>query len=141
MKKRRILIFIATILCVATVIIPTFARASDQISGYWIDILAARNGGIAVEFSITGTGYVNKIGVESIRVYENRGTYWSLVEYPQEDDPGMSVTNDFAHGGTIYCNGTAGVEYKVAVTVFAENDAGRDTRSKTSYVTPTSSRP
>lgn len=84
---------------------------------------------------------MNKIGAESIRVYENRGTYWSLVEYLKEDDAGMSVLNNYAHGNTIYCNGTAGVEYKVAATVFAEDDAGRDTRSKTTYVTPTSSRP
>lgn len=140
-KRRKLSIFLAAIILVLSLPIIAFARASEQIASYYIYALAARNGGIAVEFSIEGAGRMNKLGAESIRVYENRGTYWSLVEYPQEDDPGMSATNEFAHGGTIYCNGTAGVEYKVAVTVFAENNDGRDTRTQTFYVTPTSSRP
>jgi hypothetical protein len=35
--------------------------------------------------------------------------------------------------GILACK--SGVEYRVSVTVFAENSAGRDTRSKTVYVT------
>ncbi len=47
----------------------------------------------------------------------------------------MSVTKRGHLGNTITFSGTAGVEYMVVVTVFAEDDNARDTRSKTFYVT------
>ena len=78
---------------------------------------------------------MNKIGCESIEVYEKEGADWQLVESLDEDDEGMSSTNVPRHRNDIACDGEAGVEYKVVVTIFAENDAGRDTRTKTSYVT------
>ena len=43
--------------------------------------------------------------------------------------------NTVAHSNVIFCNGTAGVDYKVVATIFSENSLGRDTRSETTYVT------
>ena len=40
-----------------------------------------------------------------------------------------------SHTNSIYFDSEKGVEYKVVVTIFAEDDDGRDSRSKTFYVT------
>lgn len=78
---------------------------------------------------------MNKLGCESIKVYEKSGSRWISCETWDEDDTGMSRSNGAMYANTIYCDGDADVEYKVVVTIFAENDAGRDTRSQTFYVT------
>ena len=95
----------------------------------------ASGGHINIEFYVTGNGTMDKLGCESIEVYEQVGTRWEPAENFYEDDDGMSVTNSLRYRNTISCNAEQGVEYKVEVTVFAENDADRDTRSQTFYVT------
>lgn len=92
-------------------------------------------GELNVKFSVTANGPANKVGCESIYVYEKSGTNWTFVDSRDEDDSGMSRNNYYAHANNIYFDSEAGVEYKVVVTIFAENDNGRDTRSETFYVT------
>ena len=138
MKRNRILsiILIVASLCLMTV--TAFAaeerRASDQIVRYEMQVLPD-TGIIGVTFSISGNGIMNKIGCESLKIYEKRGSTWWIIENLDEDDDGMSSTNSIRHRNELAFDGEAGVEYKVEVTLFAENDAGRDTRSKTFYVT------
>lgn len=137
MKKSRILAFFCVLICITTLIIPTTAsteRASDQISLYWIDPIITK-GAVNIEFSITGKTIMNKLGCESIYLYEKSGSAWIYEDSMTENDPGMSTTNRVNHANTISFDGIAGVEYKVVVTVFAQNDAGRDTRTQTFYVT------
>ena len=53
-----------------------------------------------------------------------------------KDDPDMTVTDAIKHGTTIYYNGESGKEYRIIVTVFAEDKNGEsDSRSKTMSVT------
>lgn len=137
MRKNRFVLAITAFVCAFTLIISAFAvetRASDQINDYMMDVTTSKNS-IDVRISVTGCGTVNKLGCESIKVYEESGSRWILSESLDEDDEGMSRTNFYSHKNMIYCTGKAGVEYKVVVTIFAENDAGRDTRTRTFYVT------
>ena len=137
MKKHKIITSICALICILSLIIPTSAaitRASDQIRLYWADAVVTK-GAINVEFSITGKNIMNKIGCESIYIYKTLDTRWIYVNSKTEDDSGMIKTQKSGHTNTIVFNGSAGVEYKVVVTVFAENDAGRDSRSQTFYVT------
>lgn len=137
MKKSRIIALFCALVCVTTLIVPTVAsteRASDQISLYWMDTIVTK-GAVNIEFSITGKGLSNKLGCESIYLYEKSGSAWIYEDSRTENDPGMSNVNKGNHANTISLKGIAGVEYKVVVTVFAENDAGRDTRTQTFYVT------
>ena len=137
MKKSRIIALFCALVCVTTLIVPTVAsteRASDQISLYWMDTIVTK-GAVNIEFSITGKGLSNKLGCESIYLYEKSGSAWIYAYSRTENDPGMSNVNKGNHANTISLKGIAGVEYKVVVTVFAENDAGRDTRTQTFYVT------
>ena len=137
MKKLNLWTSFVALLCVAALIIPTFAadtRASDQITMHYIDV-STSIGYIDVEFSIKGTGTVDKLGCESIYVYKYKNNTWQFVQSFQEDDDGMSAKNTFTHANLISCPADAGVEYQVIVTLFAENSAGRDTRYRTYYVT------
>lgn len=137
LKKKHLLSLLLTVICIFSFTIPISAdssKASDQISAYLINV-DSRSSAINVKFSVTGNGIANKLGCESIDVYKQSGSQWVLSESKDEYDTGMSQYNSFTYTNTIYCNAEAGASYKVVVTVFAENDAGRDTRSKTVYVT------
>lgn len=137
MKKSRLIAWVCVLTCVMTLIVPAFAvteRASDQIKLYMMDTIVTK-GTISIEFSITGKGLTDKLGCESIYLYKKVGTAWVYTDSKGENDDGMSKTNKINHANTITFSGTAGVEYMVVVTVFAENSAGRDTRSETFFVT------
>lgn len=120
-----------------TMFLPTYAtemRASDQITHYSIDV-SSSSGEIDVEVSVKGIGISSKIGCESIKVYEKSGSRWVLAESLDEDDPGMSEKNTLFYLNVISCDCDPGTEYKVVVTIFAVNSAGRDSRTHTYYVT------
>lgn len=137
LKKSRLLSSVMAVICVLMLSVPVFAletRASDQISNYVMDVTTSKNS-IDVQISVTGCGMMEKLGCESIRVYEASGSRWVLTESLNEDDEGMSRTNGHVHKNMIYCTGEAGVEYKVVVTIFAEDSEARDTRTRTFYVT------
>lgn len=137
MKKRRVISLFVVLACILGLTIPvsaTTARASDQIVSYRMDTIVTE-GAINIEFSITGKVIMKKIGCESIYIHKKVGTTWIYNDDKTEDEPGMSVTKKGHLGNTITFDGTAGVEYMVVVTVFAEDDSARDTRSRTFYVT------
>ena len=136
MNKTR-LISLVVLSLFALMLAPTHAidaRASYQIAHYTIDI-TPDSGAIDVEFSVTGIGNVSKIGCESVKLYASNGSSWRLVRSLDEDDPGMSVENSGFHANLVSVATTTGIDYKIVATVFAENDAGRDTRSETAYYT------
>lgn len=137
MKCRRWLSLITTVFFAVTLILPVSAiesRASDQISSYYMEVTPT-SGALAVYFNIIGTGKMDKIGCESIYVYKNVDGSWVFSQKMTEDDENMSNTSIHAHGDTIYCYEPGGYHYKVEVTLFSENSKGRDTRSRTFYVT------
>lgn len=137
MKLKRYVSFALVFICMFTLTISAYAienRASDQIAVYDISVTPT-SGTLNVKFSVSGTNIMDKLGCESIMVYEKSGTRWTLVDSMEENDPGMSRYNTNAQKNTIQFDGESGVEYKVSVTVFAENSAGRDTRTETFYVT------
>ena len=137
MKIKRALSTILSIICVVALCVPVCAvesRASEQIAIYGMKVDPVE-GAMAVSFSVTGPGYVDKIGCESIYLYKMVNSSWVLVpeETKLEDDPGMSRTNDYDHTNSIRCKTESGEAYKIVVTIFSENSKGRDTRTKTFY--------
>lgn len=93
------------------------------------------SGAFSVFFSVSGTGYVDKLGCESIYLYKMVNGDWIPVEEETklENDPGMSSTNMYDHTNSVRCNSEEGESYKIVVTIFSENSQGRDTRSQTFY--------
>lgn len=137
MKRTKIVASLCVLVCVMMMFIPTYAtemRASDQISNYSIDV-SSSSGEIDVLVTVRGIGTSSKLGCESIEVYEKSGSRWVLAESLDEDDPGMSDYNAMAYLNVISCDCDPGTEYKVVVTIFAVNSAGRDSRTHTYYVT------
>lgn len=78
---------------------------------------------------------MDKIGCESIVIYSKSGSNWSKTMTWYEGASGMSKKNAQSYTNTMSYSSTSGVSYKVVVTVFAENSAGRDSRTVTRYVT------
>ena len=137
MKRNRFVAMIMAVICICLMIVPAVAvqtRASDQIMKYSVDVTPC---GIVltVRFSVTGTGVKSKLGCESINVYQKSGSSWKLSESWSESDTGTTKKNTTLYVNTITCGGKAGTEYKVVVTIFAEDSAGRDSRTTTTYVT------
>lgn len=115
--------------------LPTYAssaRASEQLNSYDVDI-SRPAGRLNVTVTVSGTLDVTKTGCEVVRIYEKVGSFWVVRDYLREDDPNMYVNSRiYLHTHTFDANDNA--EYRVDVTIFAEDPDGRDTRSFTYYV-------
>lgn len=136
MKRNKVCAALIAVICIISLTVSAFAAetSSAQIANYEMDV-SAGSGTLDTEFDVAANGKANKLGCESIYVYRWTGTSWAYVTSVLEDDEGMSKTNSGYHTKVIYVNCTAGVRYKVVVTIFAENDAGRDTRTEVFYLT------
>ena len=132
MRRKKLVLFLCVMICMMAMVIPSFARASDQIEYHSVDVMS-NNGQIYVDFSVDGTGSMQKIGCESIYIYESSSG--RLVESLDENDTGMSRWNASKFSNVVSADCEVGTSYRVEVTIFAEDSAGRDTRSQTFYVT------
>ena len=137
MRRAKSILSFCVFICMMMMFLPTHAtemRASEQIRSYGINVTSS-SGEIDVQVTVRGIGTSSKLGCESIEVYEKSGSRWVLAESLDEDDPGMSDYNAMAYLNVISCDCDPGTEYKVVVTIFAVNSAGRDSRTHTYYVT------
>lgn len=132
MRHKRIISLFCAVICMMTMTISAFARASDQIRSYLIEA-KSDNENIYINFSVTGNSRMDRIGCESIYIYDRSSG--DLVESFDENDTGMSRSNTAKYSNMITADCEVGTSYRVEVTIFAENSAGRDTRSQTFYVT------
>lgn len=137
MKKNFLASIILLIVSLVILTVPVFATlyASGQIRDYSINVSAGTNT-IDVTFRVNANDVMNKIGCESISIYEKVGTRWKYSDELSlyENNSGMSKSNSYIHKNIIHCARSSEVEYKVVVTIFAEDSQGRDTRTKTFYV-------
>ena len=78
-KVKGFISFLLVCTLFAAVSISASARASEQIDSYKMNVASTGNGEIAIMFSVTGNGMMERLGAESIRIFE-RGTYgWELT--------------------------------------------------------------
>lgn len=136
MKTRRLTSLFLAIVCLvllSTSAVQASETASDQIMSWGMDVTLG-SGTIDVEFGITGNGIMNKLGCEYIYVYTKNGSDWDDYTYRTEYNTGMSKYNSGTHSNVIYIPCSDDMEYKVVVTVFAENDEGRDSRTRTFFI-------
>ena len=130
---------LATLLLLTMLIVSASAaeaRASDLILNRSCIVTAADSGKIAVNFSVTTSGIVSRLGAQSMKFYSQNGSSWTFEDSYGQYDSGMSISNNYTFDNTVYYQGTSGVKYKVVVTLFATNSSGTtDTRNYTLYVT------
>lgn len=127
---------VLTLLMLVVVYAAEETRASSLIITHSCQAAATGDGEIAIDFSITGKAFMARIGAQHIYVYAENGNTWTLEKHYGQYDEGTSKTDSVKHMNTIYYQGTAGVRYKVIVTLFAKNSSGTsDTRGYTFYLT------
>ncbi len=137
MKKHSIRVAAACLAVLLLLLVPVNAAvtASDYISGYFIDVYIANKNQVKIEFSVSATGKMTKAGAYEIRIYEQQGTKWALVETMDEFSDGMTDTNCYGFTNTVTYTGLRNTRYKVAVTIFARDATGSDSRTETHYAT------
>lgn len=133
MKK---VLFVSIVLLLAVAVstsaFATNTRASEQLSKYSVNA-NIDEGNINVIVYVWGEIDVTKAGCEELKIYKKVGSSWISYIDLNEDDADMSVNSpDYLH--THQFDAVDGVEYKVDVTIFAENNDGRDTRDFTFYI-------
>lgn len=95
------------------------ARASEQIDIYDMNVTTMDDGGIAIKFSVIGTFIMNRLGAESIYIYENNAGNWRLADSFDKDDPNMSDFNAVKYGNTVYFYGESGEKHPVHCGVWS----------------------
>ena len=74
--KKIVASFLTVLLVASMLTICAGARASDQIDSGWAIAQASSDGQILVEFEVTGTGMMSKLGANLITLYEKRTNSW-----------------------------------------------------------------
>lgn len=137
MKKKLLsLLFVVFLASVSAV--PAFAiatRASDRISYFTSKVSAQFDSSLDIYVLVEGRDSMDEIGVEEIKIYRQSDSKWIKVDSYDKNDNGMTKTSSGRYKNTITFDGTPGAEYKIEVTVFAEDSSGYDSRTKTHYVT------
>ena len=141
MKHKRAISFVLVLMLIFAMSVSAFAiegRASDQIHMTSINVISKLSK-VIVSTTIFGTNTMNKIGTESIYVWKQVSDGWLLIYDLKEDEDyeeeHMFDEDTIGFGEDYYFDSVAGVNYRVDVTLFAEDDRGRDTVSGTYYVT------
>lgn len=110
---------------------PYASRYLDSYNSY---VYPAGGGKIQVYFSVTGTDYMDELGVLTIQIYEctTNSSYqndWTWkATYKHNTTSGMLSYNDFYHSGHVDYQGVAGRYYKAYVCVWGGSDGTGDTR-------------
>ena len=105
-------------------------RASYYLDSYSAYIYAAGNGKVQVCYTVSGTGYIDELGVVRITLYESTNkSSWSVVKtFTYSGTPSMMSYNDAYHSGYVNYQGVAGRYYKAYVCVWGGDNGAGDNR-------------
>lgn len=126
--------FLAIILILATLfsigslaayVPPDTPDASAYISSYLVRILNGGSGTLKVDFNVTGTGTMTKIGATCIKIYKCDGTYVATIWSTDSGRSGMLGSNKAYHSDVENYTVTPG-SYYVKVSIYAKNSSGYD---------------
>lgn len=135
MKFIRISIIAMALICALTIFVSaTDVKASYYIDKWEVDATLTDKGNIAIKISVDGTGRMTALGGKEIIIYEKINNRWMIADYFDRDDPGMVGTNTNTFVNTIYTNAYPNTEYKICVTIFAEDSSGDDSRYQEIYI-------
>ena len=112
----------------AAYIPPDSPDASYYISSYSVSIINGGNGKLKVDFDITGTGTMTKIGASCIQIYKSNGNYVATIWHTDSGRSGMMGSNKIYHSDVETYTVTPG-SYYVVITFYAKNSSGWDAQS------------
>lgn len=104
---------------------PDSPDASAYISSYSVSIINGGNGKLKVDFDVTATGVMTKIGATCIKIYTCSGSHIATIWNTDSGRSGMLGSNDYYHSDVETYTVTPG-SYYVVVTVYAKNSSGFD---------------
>ena len=105
-------------------------RASYYLDSYNAYVYIAGGGLVQVYFSVTGTNYMDELGVLTIEIWEstNNSTWTWKKSFTHESTSGMLSYDDDYHTGHVNYQGIAGKYYKAYVCVWGGKNGAGDTR-------------
>lgn len=131
--KKVVATFLTALLVASMLTVCAGARASDQIDSGWAVAQSAPKGRISVEFQVTGTGMMSKLGANLITLYEKDANRWRPVEtLTSSDCPELFTTNSRSYNEVVTFDGVSGKQYYAEVSVFASDSSGTDYKTYTS---------
>lgn len=104
---------------------PDSPDASAYISSYSVSIINGGSGKLKVDFHVTGTGTMTKIGATCIKIYTCSGSHVATIWYTDSGRSAMLGSNKIYHSDVETYTVTPG-SYYVVVTVYAKNSSGFD---------------
>ncbi len=107
---------LATLLLLTMLIVSASAaeaRASDLILNRSCKVTAADSGKIAVNFSVTTSGIVSRLGAQSMKFYSQNGSSWTFEDSYGQYDSGMSISNNYTFDNTVYYQGLPALNIKL----------------------------
>lgn len=141
MKQAKSLFLKITALCLILILalpMPATAATSDSIMPRASRYLTAYNtyicdvggGEIQIWYEVTGTGYMDEIGVLSIELYEVKsdGSLKWVDTFQHEDYDSMLATNDNYIYSHVSYQGSSSKTYKAYVCIWAGKNGSGDTR-------------
>lgn len=143
MKLRRFInclssfVLIAYLLCSITLPAKASTKSNYYISGVYATIDTGSNGNLSINFTVIGIGQMDKIGVTTIRLYEDSGNGFKPIKTFSSDDREFSYMMNY---NVALCNesvpykGTVGNDYYAVIYAYAENQYGSDSDSVTTSV-------
>ena len=104
-------------------------EASEYLSSYGAVVGTSGSGKIDISYTVSSYASMTQIGASKIVVQEKVGSSWSSVKYYYSSTTsGLLDTDSAFYTNTITYQGTAGKTYRAAVTFYAGNSTGHDTR-------------
>ena len=139
MKKRRLLpllLAMVMLLNIPSAIASVDARdASTCLNSYTIMLEAEGDSLMYVEFIITGTTEMDKIGAYSLEIEQevlpDTWFYYDTV-YGDDDDPAFYTYDSIIHHGSYEFTAVPDFRYRVTLTAYAELGSDSDTGELTS---------
>ena len=126
-----IILIFATLVPIGASAVEVQPRASDYLTSYNSYIYRPASGTIRVYFNVTGTNYMDELGVLSISLYESTdgGTTWTWKKtFTHDSTSGMLSYNDNFHSGYVTYYGWPSRQYKAYVCVWGGKNGQGDTR-------------
>ncbi len=107
-------------------------RASDYLDVYAASAQSGINHVVGVNFEVNATDYMDLVGASRIVFQVNNSGVWtSVATYYGSTSNGMLAADNWFKVGARYYAGTAGMQYRAIVTVYAADSYGSDSRTLT----------
>lgn len=108
---------------------------SAQLLGHSMGVEPVGQGAFDIRFAVTGRGTMQALGAEEIVIQQLVQGHWlDTARFTQDTTP-LWAADQKTYQGQLRYQGWVGEVYRVKITIFAQDKAGRDQRSQAFQVT------